>query len=86
MELRLKHLIIFICAIFTLGLSSCEKEDEPRESSPTQTLIFYFAGTDLTFYYHRNISAIKEALRQDIKGNSRVMLFFQQTEKKRRDN
>lgn len=81
MELRLKHLIIFICAIFTLGLSSCEKEDEPKESPPTQTLIFYFAGTDLTFYYHRNISAIKEALRQDIKGNSRVMLFFQQGEK-----
>ena len=81
MKLLLKHITIIVCALSMLWGSSCNKE-EKHEQEQTQTIIFYFAGTSLTFYYYQNISAIKEALRNDIKGKSRVMLFFQYSEKK----
>ena len=80
MKLLLKHITIIVCALSMLWGSSCNKE-EKHEQEQTQTIIFYFAGTSLTFYYYKNISALKDALRGDIKGDSRVMLFFQQSEK-----
>ena len=79
MRRLLKLLIINICIVSSLGFVSCETEDDISQNP--QTLIFYFAGTDLTFYYYRNISALKDAIRQNIMGDSRVMLFFQQGEK-----
>jgi hypothetical protein len=79
MKLLLKHITLLLCAV-SLLVTSCNKQEEEHKE-PTQTIIFYFAGTSLTFYYYKNISAIKEALRNDIKGNSRIMLFFQQSEK-----
>lgn len=80
MKRLLKHFTLLICACSLLVTTSCNNHNE-EEKTPTQTLIFYFAGTSLTFYFYKNISAIKEALRGDIKGDSRVMLFFQQSEK-----
>ena len=80
MKQLIKYINLFTCALL-LCFTSCEKIDDTSEGNQTQTLIFYFAGTDLTFYFYKNISAIKEALRQDIKGDSRVILFFQQGEK-----
>lgn len=81
MKRLLKQITLLAIAFTLLASSACNPTPEPKDEK-TQTLIFYFAGTDLTFYFYRNISAIKEALRKDIKGNSRVMLFFQQGEKK----
>ena len=69
-----------LCSVGCIYDAECETEITPTPKT-TQTLIFYFAGTDLTFYFHKNISAIKDALRQDILGDSRVVLFFQQGEK-----
>lgn len=80
MKQLIKYINLLTCALL-LGFTSCEKVEDSADKNQNQTLIFYFAGTDLTFYFYRNISAIKEALRQDIKGDSRVMLFFQQGEK-----
>lgn len=80
MKETFKYLTLIVCAASLLLTSSCHNHNN-EEKPHTQTLIFYFAGTSLTFYYYKNISAIKDALRQDIKGNSRVMLFFQQSEK-----
>lgn len=80
MKRLLKYLTLSFCALSMLVSTSCGN-DHNEDKSHTQTLIFYFAGTSLTFYYYKNISAIKEALRGDIKGDSRVMLFFQQSEK-----
>ena len=80
---RLLHNVLAFALIAVLSLSfvGCNNDDTPEPKPHTQTLIFYFAGTDLSLYFYKNISAIKEALRQDIKGKSRVMLFFQQSEK-----
>ena len=79
MRRLLKLLIINIYIVSSLGFVSCKTEEVVSQNP--QTLIFYFAGTDLTFYYYRNISALKDAIRQNIMGDSRVMLFFQQGEK-----
>ena len=76
-----KHLTLIVCVASLLLNSSCNNHKGEDEKPHTQTLIFYFAGTSLTFYYYKNISALKDALRGDIKGDSRVMLFFQQSEK-----
>ena len=81
MRLLLRHITLIICLVSLLA-TSCNNRNTSEQKEQTQTIIFYFAGTSLTFYYYKNISAIKEALRKDIKGNSRVMLFFQQGEKK----
>lgn len=80
---RLLHNVLAFALVAVLSLSfvGCNNDDTPEPKPHTQTLIFYFAGTDLSLYFYKNISAIKEALRQDIKGKSRVMLFFQQSEK-----
>ena len=80
MKRLLKHITLLAIAFSLVASTGCKPKPEPKDEH-TQTLIFYFAGTNLSFYFYRNISAIKEALRRDIKGNSRVMLFFQQTEK-----
>ena len=82
---RFLHRLLAVILIATLSLSvvGCNNRvyftPDPESK---QTLIFYFAGTSLSMYFYQNISAIKDALRNDIKGNSRVMLFFQQAEKK----
>ena len=82
MKLLLKHITLFAIVFSLLATSACNNHKETPEEKPSQTLIFYFAGTSLSFYFYQNISAIKEALRTDILGNSRVMLFFQQGNKK----
>lgn len=83
MKRLLTNLIVILCTLSLLALSSCKKgEDGPSAPSGTQTLIFYLAGTSLSLYYYNNISAIKEALRKGNYPNSRVILVFQHGEKK----
>ncbi len=67
-----------------LLVPACEKTTPPEKTTP-HTLIFYFTGTQLSYYFYRNISAAKEAIRQNIKGNSRVVCFFQHTDKTKAD-
>ena len=63
---------------------SCKK-DGPKETTTPHTLIFYFTGTELSYYFYRNISAGKDAIRQNIMGRSRVVCFFQHTDKTKAD-
>lgn len=63
---------------------SCKK-DGPKETTTPHTLIFYFTGTELSYYFYRNISAAKDAIRQNIMGRSRVVCFFQHTDKTKAD-
>lgn len=64
---------------------ACEKTPAQEEIATPHTLIFYFTGTQLSYYFYRNISAAKEAVRQNIKGNSRVVCFFQHNDKTEAD-
>ena len=64
---------------------ACEKTPAQEDIATPHTLIFYFTGTQLSYYFYRNISAAKEALRQNIKGNSRVVCFFQHNDKTKTD-
>ncbi len=64
---------------------ACEKTPAQEDIATPHTLIFYFTGTQLSYYFYRNISAAKEALRQNIKGNSRVVCFFQHNDKTKAD-
>lgn len=64
---------------------ACEKTPAQEEIATPHTLIFYFTGTQLSYYFYRNISAAKEAVRQNIKGNSRVVCFFQHNDKTKAD-
>lgn len=64
---------------------ACEKTPAQEDIATPHTLIFYFTGTQLSYYFYRNISAAKEAVRQNIKGNSRVVCFFQHNDKTKAD-
>ncbi len=64
---------------------ACEKTPAQEYIATPHTLIFYFTGTQLSYYFYRNISAAKEAVRQNIKGNSRVVCFFQHNDKTKAD-
>lgn len=64
---------------------ACEKTPAQEEIATPHTLIFYFTGTQLSYYFYRNISAAKEAVRQNVKGNSRVVCFFQHNDKTKAD-
>jgi len=63
---------------------ACEKTT-PQDKTTPHTLIFYFTGTQLSYYFYRNISAAKDAIRQNIKGDSRVVCFFQHNDKSKAD-
>ncbi len=68
-----------------LAAPSCRKTDTPENDLPPQTLVFYFTGTQLSYYFYRNISAVKEAVRQNTHGRSRVICFFQNNSKTQAD-
>ncbi len=83
-NLSTKLTVLTLLLATLLAVPSCEKKDRPDTSTP-HTLIFYFTGTQLSYYFYRNISAAKDAVRQNIKGNSRVVCFFQHTDKTKAD-
>lgn len=80
-----RHILTAIAAIALLCMPSCHKEKTPEDDATPQTLIFYFTGTQLSYYFYRNISAAKEAVRQNVKGRSRVVCFFQNNSKSKAD-
>lgn len=64
--------------IFTLLLlfASCKKQPtiEPSDSTP-QTTLMYMTGTDLSYYFNQNITAIKTAVAKDALGEGRFLVF-----------
>lgn len=86
--MNLRNLLTLLLAsiiIFTIPACSIKKEIEPEVEVPSQTLIFYLMGTDLNTHLRNNREAIKAALNYDIQGNSRVLVFHQNGQKKQGD-
>ena len=89
--MNVRHLLrLFLVGILIFTLPSCtvkQEKEQPDDNTPTQTLLFYFVGTDLDRYSHlrNNRAAIKAALNYNIQGNSRVLIFHQDGSKKQGD-
>lgn len=78
MRHTLRHIVLMLTAAATLLATSCGKSKAPREDGPTpQTLMFYFTGTQLSYYFARNIDAAAEAIARGAAGNCRVVCFYQ---------
>ncbi len=65
--------------IFTLFLlfTSCKKTPtiDPSSDTTPQTTLMYMTGTDLSYYFNQNITAIKTAVAQNSLGKGRFILF-----------
>ena len=88
--MHLRNLLkLFLVSIILFSLPSCSKDkEEPAVITTPQTLLFYFVGTDLDLrggHLRNNRKAIKAALNYNIQGNSRVILFHQNGQKKQGD-
>lgn len=80
--MNLRQLFILLTmSILLFSLTSCNK-DKQEEKTITQTHIFYFTGSSLRLPFYQNISAAKDAIRAGHKGDNRVILFFQPTDRK----
>lgn len=84
----MKKYILLLIAVLTLPFTACDKSDEPQpEPQPEgteHTLICYFVGYSLNYYYYSNIDMIKAALRtlsledEALQDKVRVVYLFQQ--------
>lgn len=78
MRTILRYLTLSIAVTAAIVLSSCRKSNPPKDEGPTQhTLIFYFTGTQLSYYFDRNIDAAAKAIANGAAGNCRVLCFYQ---------
>lgn len=69
---------MLIAGVVTITATSCNKPSGPKDDGPTpHTLIFYFTGTQLSYYFARNIDAAAEAIARGDAGNCRVLCFYQ---------
>ena len=82
MRIFTRNIALVVAAFVMLMTPACgEKKKGEEDNRPPQTLIFYFTGTKLAFYFYRNISAVKDAMRGDILGKSRILYLFQNSSK-----
>ncbi|MFR9641873.1 MAG: clostripain-related cysteine peptidase [Rikenellaceae bacterium] len=73
--------------LLVVVLASCDGDDgsaqitpDPDPDSPTpQTTIMYFAGTDLSSYYKKNILSAEEAVESGALGNGRFLYYLTET-------
>ena len=78
MRLTLRHIVLIFTVAATLLAASCRKSKAPADDGPTpHTLMFYFTGTQLSYYFARNIEAAAEAIARGAAGNCRVVCFYQ---------
>ncbi len=62
--------------------TSCHKSGDGDDPITTpQTLIVYLAGTSLGWAFNGNVKNIEDALRNDIQGDSRIIVVWQYCEK-----
>ncbi len=69
MKIRFHHIAILYSIAVLFVASSCNGNgngghDEPDSGVTPHTLLFYFVGTDLNYFFGNNLDATKEALRQ----------------------
>ena len=76
----MKLLTRYILLLFTacsLLISSCGKHSNNKEKVTPQTIIVYLSGTSLDWAFNINVQDIETALQQNIKGDSRVVVVWQ---------
>ena len=76
----MKLLTRYILLLFTacsLLISSCGKHSNDKEKVTPQTIIVYLSGTSLNWAFNINVQDIETALQQNIKGDSRVVVVWQ---------
>ncbi|MBO5984371.1 MAG: hypothetical protein J6P90_05060 [Rikenellaceae bacterium] len=76
----MKLLTRYILLLFTacsLLISSCGKLSNDKEKVTPQTIIVYLSGTSLNWAFNINVQDIETALQQNIKGDSRVVVVWQ---------
>ena len=70
-------------AIPLLIFSSCKPDEKlPEDDVTPHTLIYYFTGTSLSLHFYNNISAAEVAVRKNVLQNSRIVCFFQSSDKR----
>lgn len=78
MKILIRNIILLAISLVVMCGTSCNSSDSnPEKELPPQTLIFYFTGTRLSHAFLTNISMVKEAIRQNIIGDSRIVCLFQ---------
>lgn len=84
MNLRLKNIFLVALILPLLALSSCKKEEkQPSEAATPHTLIYYFTGTQLSLHFYNNIAAAEVAVRRDVLKDSRIVCFFQSSDRRK---
>ena len=83
MNLRLNQILLVLMAIPLLIFSSCKPDEkQPEDDVTPHTLIYYFTGTSLSLHFYNNISAAEVAVRKNVLQNSRIVCFFQSSDKR----
>ncbi len=73
---RLRHItLLLLCT--SLLFSSCIGGKRRKEPTTPQTIIVYLVGTNLNWAFKKNVQDIESALQKNIKGESRVILVWQ---------
>ena len=67
-------LVLTACAVF---FSSCGKHNKEEDKTTPQTIIVYLSGTSLNWAFNINVQDIETALQQNIKGDSHVVVVWQ---------
>ena len=86
----LRHLAILFSLLTLIYVQACcpEDDDTPEQPQTPHTLLYYFVGTDLSYYFGNNISAAGKALAAlteaggvlaEEENKSRVLCFIQRS-------
>lgn len=77
MRLTLRHIALSFAAAAMLLTAACRKSTMPEDGPTPHTLMFYFTGTQLSYYFARNIDAAADAVARGDAGDCRVLCFYQ---------
>lgn len=70
---------IYILLLIILLAAGCEKEQMPQPDNrerAEKTVIAYFFGTSLSYYFNYNIADMQTAVARDFLENKRLLLFY----------
>lgn len=90
-KLVLRHLTILLSLTMLIFVQSCDGdngEDIPEQPKTPHALLYYFVGTDLSYYFNKNIEAAGQALAKltqaegelaEVENRPRVLCFIQRS-------
>ncbi len=77
---RALYMVVALCLCLSCNKSKeQEQEQEYIPETTPQTTLMYMTGTDLSYYYGQNITAIRTAVAEDALGYSRFLVFRHST-------